>query len=193
MGLVFLGPPGVGKGTQGRRIAPDLGCLYISTGDMLRQAVRDDTPLGRQIADVLQRGHLVEDEIIVDLVIDRLSKLPDPDKFLLDGFPRTLGQARAFDHFLEQSGLELSGVVLLTADEAELKRRILTRAEGRSDDTEKTVDARLRVYRDQTQPLVDYYRERSKLCEVDGMGHPDEVHDRLLRCLMPLGHGKASE
>lgn len=176
MRIVLLGPPGVGKGTQGLKLASRFNAAHISTGDMLRQIVRDDTPIGDRIRNVLADGQLVADELIIELVETRLSE-PDGSSFVLDGFPRTIKQAEALDLFLNGHNQSLTAAVLLTATDEELERRILARSEtdGRSDDNAATIARRLQVYRNQTQPLVEYYERNNKLVSILSEGSIDSV------------------
>ncbi len=188
MGIVFLGPPGVGKGTQAQRVSTHLGAVHISTGDILRQAVREKSEVGKKVEQVLAEGQLVGDDLMVEIVQERLSKPDAQGRFLLDGFPRTIAQAEALNVFLTRNGRPLPFAVLLNADSEEIARRLLARAnqEGRSDDTPQTVAKRLEVYRNQTKPVVEYYEQRGRLVRVDGMGTMDEVFTRLCRELDAL-------
>ena len=200
LNLVLLGPPGAGKGTQSNRLAAAWDIPHISTGDMLREAVRAGTELGRKAQAVIDAGELVSDEIMIGIVRERIAQ-PDAERgFLLDGFPRTLAQAEALDALLED-GRELV-VIDLAVPDAELIRRLSKRrlctscglivgaAEGdsptlcascggvlhqRNDDREEVVQERLRVYRRSTEPLLDYYGDRTRFCSVDGTQPPDNV------------------
>lgn len=185
MRIVFLGPPGVGKGTQGSRIATHLKAAHISTGDMLRQEVEDGSEIGKKVSSILEAGKLVSDELIIELVELRLSKDDAKERFLLDGFPRTIFQAEALDSFLAKRNQEVTVAMLLVADKEEILRRLMARAkaEGRADDTPETVAQRLDVYHNQTKPLVGYYERLGKLQRVDGVGTIGEVFDRLLQVL----------
>lgn len=181
MRLVMLGPPGAGKGTQAARLAADLGIPHLSTGDMLRDAVRRGTDLGRKAQSIMEKGELLPDELVVDIMADVLGRNESKKGFLLDGFPRTQGQAAALDHILENLGQKLDRVTLLEVSEQELVTRLLGRAakEGRADDTHDVITRRLKVYDAQTRPVIDYYRRAGVLAEVDGMGTPDQVYQRL--------------
>lgn len=210
MDLVLLGPPGVGKGTQGRRLASDRGWALISTGEILRDAIARGTPLGVEARKLIDQGLLVPDQVMIGLVRERTLE-PDARKgFVLDGFPRTIPQANALDAFLQERGRPLRMVVALTAPDEELVRRLSARWEcpvcrrvynatsapskdgrhcddhpqtalhQRADDTVETVKRRLEVYRNQTAPLVDHYRAQGKLQEVDGTGPLDVVYGALV-------------
>lgn len=179
MNLVFLGPPGSGKGTQAARLTETLGIAHISTGDMLRGAVAAGTPVGLQAKSYLDRGALVPDQVIADLVEERVQAADCANGFLLDGFPRTLPQAELLDGALERLGRGLDAVVLLEVPEDELFRRLTARGEGRSDDRPEVIRHRLEVYREQTAPLADLYEGRGTLRRVDGVGSMDEVAARV--------------
>jgi adenylate kinase len=213
MRVVLLGPPGVGKGTQGRRLAMERGRALISTGEMLRDAVAKQTPLGAQAKQLMDKGRLVPDDVIVGLVRERTLEDDARDGFVLDGFPRTVPQAVALDAMLAERSQRLDGVVLLTAADEELVRRLSSRWEcpvcrrvyntltapakdgrhcddhpetelrQRADDAEDTVRTRLKVYGEQTAPLVEFYRSTGRLREVKGTGSLDEVHGALARAL----------
>ena len=183
--LLLLGAPGAGKGTQAERLVRKLGIPQISTGDMLRAAVAAGTEVGRRAQAAMDRGELVSDEIVIGVAEERLSQDDARGGFVLDGFPRTDAQARALDAMLERMGAPLERCVALDVDTEELVRRLLKRAEieGRSDDNEETIRNRMRVYRDQTAPLVAYYRERGLLREVDAAGSIDEIEKRIEEAL----------
>ena len=183
MRLILLGPPGAGKGTQAQRLVSKHGIVQLSTGDMLRAAVAAGTPVGLRAKDIMDRGDLVPDEIVVAIVADRISEPDAKEGFILDGFPRTVAQAEALDHMLREKGLDLDGVVELKVDEGILIRRIESRiretlARGeplRKDDDPEILKTRLEAYRRQTAPLIDYYRDKGMLRGVDGMAPIDEV------------------
>ena len=183
--LLFLGPPGAGKGTQAERLVERLGIPQISTGDMLRAAVAAGTEVGKQAKAVMERGDLVSDEIVIAVAKERLAE-PDAQKgFILDGFPRTKAQAEALDALLAELGTPLDCCLALVADEEELVARLLKRAEieGRSDDNEEAIRNRMVVYREQTAPLIEHYRGSGLLREVDGLGSMDEVSARIQEAL----------
>ncbi len=185
MRLIFLGPPGSGKGTQAKLLAERLGIPAISTGDMLRDAVRRGTPLGRRAQAIMEAGELVPDDVVIGLVRERIASADAVNGFLLDGFPRTIEQADALGRLLEGNGVSLNGVLNLLVPEGTLVERLLGRAalEGRSDDRRETVAERLRVYREKTAPLVGHYRALGLLTDVDGSGSIEEVAARIDRAL----------
>jgi adenylate kinase len=181
--LILLGPPGAGKGTQAQRLVARHDIVQLSTGDMLRAAVAAGTPVGLTAKDMMARGQLVPDDVVVAIVADRIDESDAKRGFILDGFPRTVAQARALDRMLAEKGLKLDGVVELKVDEAILMRRIESRiretlARGeplRKDDDPEVLKTRLEAYRRQTAPLIDYYREAGLLRAVDGMAPIDDV------------------
>src|SRR5262245_3987888 len=187
MRIVFLGPPGSGKGTQARLLAERLEVPAISTGEILRAAVRDGTPLGICARGVMEAGELVSDELMIGMVRERLATEDARKGFLLDGFPRTVDQAVALDGLLGGNGKTLSSVINLSVPETVLISRLEGRsgAESRADDSRVTVLERLRVYREKTEPLVEFYRRRGLLTDVDGVGQVPEVADRVYRAVSP--------
>jgi adenylate kinase len=183
MRLILLGPPGAGKGTQAQHLVAKYGLVQLSTGDMLRAAVKAGTPIGRQAQEIMARGALVPDDVVVGIVEQRIAE-PDARKgFILDGFPRTEPQAEALDRMLRKHGLALDAVIELKVDEAALIRRIENRiaemtARGealRADDNPEVLHRRLVAYREQTAPLIVYYRAHGMLLTVDGMAPIAEV------------------
>ena len=178
--LLLMGPPGAGKGTQAQRLAEGRGLTKLSTGDLLRDHVRRGTQLGTEAKVLMDQGVLVPDEIIMGMVKSELDK-QDPVRVLLDGFPRTTGQADALEELLGEYGAQVDQAIELVVDEDELVRRLVSRAaqEGRSDDNEETIRTRMKVYREQTAPLLEYYDAKGKLTSVDGVGALDEVTARL--------------
>jgi adenylate kinase len=178
MRIVFLGPPGAGKGTQAVRVAERLGVPHLSTGEMLREAIRLGTPLGQRAADHMGAGRLVSTDLVLELVDHRLGEPDCAGGYLLDGFPRTLEQAEALDEHLASAGRVLDGAVYLKVANETLLTRLSSR--GRADDAEDIVRERLRQYDELTRPLIDYYRRSSRLREVNGLGTPDEVFGRIM-------------
>lgn len=185
MRIVFLGPPGSGKGTQAKLLAKRLGVPAVSTGDILRDAVRRDSPLGRRAKAIMEAGELVPDDVVIGLIRERVAAPDAAAGFLLDGFPRTIAQAEALDRLLEKSGTPLDAVLNLAVPEASLTERLLGRAgqEGRSDDRPETIRERLRVYLEKTEPLVSFYEKAGLLTHVDGLGSIDDVSARIGRAL----------
>ncbi len=213
MRIVLLGPPGGGKGTQGRRLAAEMGWALISTGEMLRDAVARGTPLGREAQRTMDQGLLVPDEVMIGLVRERVAAPDAGAGFVLDGFPRTVPQADALDAMVGERGGRLDGVLYLQVDEEELVRRLTGRLEcpvckrayhrvsapsrdgchcddhpgavltQRADDTEAAVRRRFEEYRVKTAPLVAYYRRDGRLHEIAGAGSMDEVYGRMRQAL----------
>lgn len=192
MRLVLLGPPGAGKGTQAERLGARFGIARLSTGDMLRAAAAAGTPIGLRAKDIMARGELVPDEVVVGIIADRIAA-PDAAKgFVLDGFPRTVAQAEALERLLTKRGLKLDAVVELAVDEGILARRIEsriaeTRARGeklRADDDPDVLKSRVTAYRTQTAPLSDHYRRKRMLRTVDGMQAIDMVAAAIERELL---------
>lgn len=210
--IVLLGPPGAGKGTQATRISAKYGIPHISTGDIFRSNVKEGTPLGKKAAEYMDQGHLVPDELVCDLVEDRVSRDDCKNGFLLDGFPRTLFQARHFDDYLRRSGRELTVVLDMQVGQEVLLPRMVGRRvckncgktyhitnmppqkEGvcdvcggevyqRADDTKETVLNRFKVYMEQTHPLTEYYQNTGKLITLDGALAPDTVFGQITALL----------
>ena len=183
--MLLIGPPGSGKGTQGERLAERLGVEHIAAGDLLRAEVRAGTELGSQVAALLQRGDLVPDETIIDLVLPRVVAAARSGGYLLDGFPRSVEQAVEARKLADQAGAGPDAVIYLDVPREELMRRILRRAQeqGRSDDNEQTVHNRLQVFDEATRPLVDYYRERGLLHVIDAAREADTVTTAILDSL----------
>ena len=185
MRLIILGPPGAGKGTQAARIADHHGIPAISTGDIFRANIKNETPLGLQVKEILASGGYVSDDVTNAIVEDRLAQDDCSGGFLLDGYPRTLAQVAALDGMLAAHGTSLDHVLELTVDDDAVVARLLKRAEseGRADDTEAVIRERMAIYHRETRPLSDTYRERGLLVDVDGLGEVDEVTKRILTAL----------
>ncbi len=183
MRLILLGPPGAGKGTQAQRLVAKHGIVQLSTGEMLRAAVAAGTQLGKRAQETIDRGDLVPDDVMVEIVAERLQRPDAADGFILDGFPRTIAQAEALDKLLKKLGITIDVVVEMSVDDAMLLGRIANRARetggARADDTEETLGKRLKVYHEQTAPVAGYYRDKGMLSTVNGMGSVDEVADAI--------------
>jgi len=193
MRFILLGPPGAGKGTQAQRLVQRHGIVQLSTGDMLRAAVKAKTPIGRKVEAIMARGYLVPDDVVCAIVSDRVDE-PDARRgFILDGFPRTVPQAEALERMLVEKGLRLDGVIELKVDEGALLKRLVTRiaemrARGepvRPDDNPEALKTRLDVYRTQTAPLIAFYGKKGLLKSVDGMAPIEAVADAIDRALSP--------
>ena len=182
--VLLMGPPGAGKGTQAALLAKSRGLTKLSTGDMLRDNVKRGTELGKKAKSLMDEGVLVPDDLIIAMVREELARL-EPVRVLLDGFPRTTGQAQALDKLLREERAPIDAVIVLSVDSEELVRRLTGRsaAEGRSDDNEDTIRTRMQVYQEQTRPLLDYYRAAGKLHRVDGVGTEAEVAERISEVL----------
>ncbi len=181
--VIFIGAPGSGKGTQAQRLASLLGVPHLSTGEMLRQAAAEGNQWGLCAAEYMEQGQLAPDDLVIRVIVQRIRQPDCAQGFLLDGFPRTLNQAAALDERLREAGRPVDLVVELRVGAEELMRRLLHRAatsdKPRADDTPEAIPHRLEVYRRETAPLLDYYRQQDLLCEVDGEGLPEEVFARV--------------
>ena len=190
--LLLIGMPGAGKGTQAERLSEAFGIPAISTGDIFRHNVKNETELGKQAKAFMDRGEYVPDSLTNALVRDRLSHTDAADGFLLDGYPRTADQVVELDDILASHSQQLDAVVMLTADVDEVVRRLLNRAieQGRADDTEDVIRRRLEVYEEQTAPLVSVYAARNLVVTVDGLGEVAEVTARIVAALAERGIAK---
>lgn len=177
MNLILFGPPAAGKGTQAKRLVNEHGLLQLSTGDMLRAARSSGTELGERVAGIMDRGDLVSDEIVIELIEEQLDLHKEAAGFIYDGFPRTLAQAEALDEMLISKGKQVDLVIRLKVDDAALLKRITKRfeEEGRADDNPESFAVRLGKYNEQTAPLVPFYAEQGKLVEIAGMAEIDVV------------------
>jgi adenylate kinase len=189
--LLFLGPPGAGKGTQARLLSAEHGIPQISTGEMLREAIAAESELGKRVQPILESGELVPDNVMIELIRERAARTDTENGFILDGFPRTLAQAEALDEMLRAIGRRLSAVLEFQLDEEEAVRRLVGRAatEGRSDDTAQVIRNRMQVYREQTEPLVAYYLAQSILVGIRAEGTIDAVHEEVERIVDRVGAG----
>ncbi|WP_279072402.1 adenylate kinase [Microbacterium lacticum] len=187
--LLIIGPQGSGKGTQGARVAEAFRIPAISTGDVFRANVKEGTPLGQQVQAIIEAGDLVPDELTGAIVRDRLAQDDAAGGFLLDGYPRNIGQVGDLDAFLDERDEPLTGVIELSVPREESIRRIALRAaeQGRSDDNDESIAKRLSIYESETAPILDVYRERGVAFEVDGVGTLDEVFERIITALSARG------
>ena len=187
--LLLIGPPGAGKGTQAALLAEYFGIPAISTGDIFRANVKNETPLGVEAKGYMDRGEYVPDSLTNALVKDRLAQADAQKGFLLDGYPRTIDQVQQLDEFLDEMNHQLDVVVQLTADTEELIRRLSKRAQeqGRTDDTPDVIRRRQEVYEQQTAPLIDVYVSRSLVAKINGLGEVDEVTGRIIEALEARG------
>ena len=187
--LLLIGPPGAGKGTQATQLAEAFGIPAISTGDIFRYNVTNDTELGLKVKAFMDAGEYVPDSLTNAIVADRLAETDASGGFLLDGYPRTTDQVQELDRLLHASGTALNVVVLITADTDEVVARLLKRAEeqGRADDTAEVIRHRLSVYEEQTAPLIDVYSARDLVVTIDGLGSVQDVTDRILDALSERG------
>ncbi len=221
LNLILFGPPGAGKGTQAKRLVEDFSLAYIATGDMLREAVRNETDLGKEAKGYMDEGDLVPDDVIIGIIAERIQEDDCADGFILDGFPRTIPQAQALHDQLEGMGRDVSAALLIEASDEDVIKRISgrrccvkaghvynvhcdppkregvcdqdgSRLEQRSDDDPEKVKRRLSVYHDQTSPLIEYYEESGLLRRFDGSRSPSEVHDRIRATLAALRMESAS-
>jgi len=184
MRIVFIGPPGAGKGTQAERMIEKYSLAHLSTGDMLRAARDAQTAVGKKADEYMSSGQLVPDEIIVEIIKERLAEPDCQGGYLLDGFPRTIGQAEALDKMLAEKGTPLDVVLELQVPEDELFQRLAGR--GRADDKPEAIKQRLVGYRDQTMPLLDYYGKADLVKSIDGLGTIEEIFDRVQAVLDPM-------
>lgn len=179
MNLILFGPPGAGKGTQAEKIASHYNIPHLSTGNIFRFNIKNETELGKKVKSILDAGKLVPDETVVDLVLDELQKPQYKKGYILDGFPRTIPQAEALDKFLASKGTSIDVFLNLEVPEEELIDRILSRAEGRSDDTPEKIKTRLSVYHNETAPVLNHYLKQDKVEKIEGVGSIDEIFDRI--------------
>jgi len=184
MRIILLGPPGAGKGTQAEKLSEQLGIPHISTGDIFREHLEKQTELGKQIRRYVEKGELVPDSIVIKIVLDRISQEDCKKGFILDGFPRTVTQAEALDNFLAKNNIELDTTIYLDVSEEELTRRLIMRK--RLDDRLCTIKRRFREYKNKTQKIINYYKEKGKLTIIDGNKSIEEVFSSIIESLKSI-------
>lgn len=180
--FLIFGPPGSGKGTQSEKLSEKYKLMHLSTGDMLREETSSGSELGKRVEDIMKKGELVPDKIVIEMIAKRIDNNPGVTGFLFDGFPRTCDQANALDRMLAQKGTEIATMLVLEVEHEELVKRLLARAElsGRSDDRDVSViENRIEVYKQKTEPVARHYGDKSKLEPVQGMGKIDDIFVRL--------------
>lgn len=183
MKLVIFGPPGAGKGTQAKLIEKEFDVKQLSTGDIFRSNIKNETDLGKKVKSILDEGKLVPDDVVVELVVDTVQKPEYENGYILDGFPRTVPQATQFDEFLSSRDDAIDAVIGLEVPRDELLNRILSRGEGRSDDTPEKVNVRLNVYEEETAPVMDYYKQKDLYTPIDGVGSIEEIFNRIKKAI----------
>lgn len=177
LNLVIFGAPGSGKGTQSEKLIEKYNLAHISTGDVLRGEIKKGSDLGKSAKQYIDKGQLVPDDVIIGMLAEELETKKDKAGVIFDGFPRTLAQGEALDKMLKEKGQEVSAVICLDVDDAELVKRLLQR--GRTDDNLDTIKSRLEVYKNQTSPLMDYYQKAGKTAHIKGVGSVDEIFEKI--------------
>lgn len=193
--LVLFGPPGAGKGTQALYLSKTYRLIHLSTGDILREEIASGTPLGLMVNKIISRGELVPDEMVIELIREKLEKNPESNGFLFDGFPRTVPQAKELDKLLVHYGRNVSAMLSLEVEKEELILRLLNRGitSGRSDDANRAViENRIQVYIEKTEPLIKYYKNAGKYESINGTGSVEEITERLKRCIDELPQNNKS-
>ncbi len=182
--IILFGPPGSGKGTQAAKLVEKYDLLHISTGDLFRHEMGNDTPLGKKAKGYIQKGELVPDEVTVGMLRNKVEANPDVPGYIFDGFPRTVAQAEALDDLLEEMDTEVSELIMLDVPDDEIVKRILQRGKtsGRADDTDETIIRnRIQVFKNETTPVFEYYQRKGKAVRVNGVGDIEEIFERLCR------------
>ncbi|HMB97857.1 MAG TPA: adenylate kinase [Balneolaceae bacterium] len=183
MNIIIFGPPGAGKGTQAEKLIEHYNLPHLSTGNIFRENIKNETLLGKKVKSIMDDGKLVPDETVVELVADELKKEKYNDGVILDGFPRTVTQAKTLDAFFEENNKKVDAFLTLDVPESELVKRILNRGEGRSDDTPEKIKTRLKVYREETEPVLNYYEVKGQAIHINGTGTIDDIFDRIKTAL----------
>ena len=184
--FLIFGPPGSGKGTQSVKLASEFNLIHLSTGDMLRDEVAAQTELGKKVEGIMQRGELVPDDVVIQMIAERVDSNPGSEGFIFDGFPRTVDQARALDKTLAVKNTSISKMLMLEVEHKELVNRLVRRAEisGRADDKDvDIIENRIKVYKEKTEPVISYYKKENKYLPVNGMGDIEEIFNRLSKAL----------
>ncbi|HCC71601.1 MAG TPA: adenylate kinase [Bacteroidales bacterium] len=184
--FLIFGPPGSGKGTQSVKLASEFNLIHLSTGDMLRDEVAAQTELGKKVEGIMQRGELVPDDVVIQMIAERVDSNPGSEGFIFDGFPRTVDQARALDNTLAVKNTSISKMLMLEVEHKELVNRLVRRAEisGRADDKDvDIIENRIKVYKEKTEPVISYYKKENKYLPVNGMGDIEEIFNRLSKAL----------
>lgn len=186
MRLIFIGPPGVGKGTQAKLVCAHFGTVHLSTGDLLRDEISKNSPVGKSAKTFIDVGQLVPDDVLLKMMSDRLAQNDCNNGYCLDGFPRTIPQAEGLDRIQLELNQSLDAVISIAADEAELINRLVLRGttSGRTDDTPEIIRQRLKVYTQETEPLIEYYEKRKLVKTVSGIGKINEITKRVLNILV---------
>jgi adenylate kinase len=187
LNLIIFGPPGSGKGTQSEKVAEKYNLAHISTGDIFRSEIRNETPLGLKVQSIIEKGELVPDEVLLEILENALDKRAGKAGYIFDGFPRTLQQAQDLDALMKKRNEQITLVIALVVDQDEVVKRLLKRAklEGRKDDTEEVILNRMNVYQKQTAPLIDYYQKQNKFEQVKGVGSVDDIFDAITQTVEP--------
>ncbi len=180
MRIILFGPPGAGKGTQAKLLELSLHVPQLSTGDMFRNAIKNETPLGKKVKAILDSGKLVSDEVVIEMVQETIDKSEYAGGYILDGFPRTVAQAEAFDSLLAKRGEQVDVFIAMEVPEDELVSRLVNRGQGREDDTPEKIKVRLKVYEQETAPVIEHYSKKGMFKSVNGLGTVDEIQQRLI-------------
>ncbi len=189
LNIVIFGAPGSGKGTQSAKLVEKYGLKHLSTGDILREEIKADTELGKLAGSYMSKGHLVPDELVIDILDNMIGKHSDTKGFIFDGFPRTLAQGEALGKMLEKHGEDIDAVLSLEVEEEELIDRLLKRGQisGRTDDNRETIESRLKVYHSQTEPLKEFYRTKGTLKNIEGIGSIDDIFGSIEKEIDQIG------
>jgi adenylate kinase len=186
LNIVLFGPPGAGKGTQSEKIIDKYDLTHLSTGDLFRKHLGEGTELGKLAQSYMDKGHLVPDEVVIDMVAERISGTNNSNGFIFDGFPRTVNQAESLDRLMEKNNMSISGMVALDVPDEELEKRIMGRAKtsGRKDDQDiEKIRKRISIYKEETLPVAQYYKSQQKFAQVNGTGSIDEIFEKISKVI----------